>query len=60
MKLRLYNAISEYIEARAEHVREVTASVSLGTYGRGYKDGRDDLMEQVDVVYIGADDEDED
>jgi hypothetical protein len=59
MKLRLYNAIAEYIEARSEHVREVTSSISLGTYARGYKEGQADLMEQVDVVYVGGDEEDD-
>jgi len=59
--MRLYNAIAEYIEARAEHVREVTAGISLGTYARGYKEGQADLMEGAEVVYIGGDDdEDED
>jgi hypothetical protein len=58
--VRLYRAISEYIEARAEHIREVTAGVQLGTYARGYKDGQADLMEGAEVVYIGADEDEDD
>jgi hypothetical protein len=58
--MRLYRAISEYIEARSEHVREVTSSISLGTYARGYKEGQADLMEGAEVVYIGGDEDDED
>lgn len=59
--MRLYRAIAELIEARAEHIREVTAGVQLGTYARGYKDGQADLMEGAEIVYVGADeDEDED
>jgi len=60
MKLRLYNAIAEYIEARSEHVREVTATVSLGTWARGYKEGQADLMEGAEIVYVGGDDEEDD
>jgi hypothetical protein len=58
--MRLYRAIAELIEARAEHIREVTAGVQLGTYARGYKEGQADLMEGAEIVYVGADDEDED
>jgi hypothetical protein len=58
--MRLYRAISEYLEARAEHVREVTASVQLGVWARGYKEGQADLMEGAEVVYIGGDDDDDD
>lgn len=56
--MRLYRAISEYIEARAELLREEAAVLNLGTYARAYQEGRDDLMENVEVVYIdGEDDE---
>lgn len=58
--MRLYRAIAEYIEARAEHVREVTATVSLGTWARGYQEGQADLMEGAEIVYVGGDEEDED
>jgi hypothetical protein len=58
--MRLYRAIAELIEARAEHIREITAGVQLGTYARGYKEGQADLMEGAEIVYVGADDEDED
>jgi hypothetical protein len=42
--MRLYRAISEYIEAKAELVREEAAVVGLGTYSRAYKEGQADLM----------------
>jgi hypothetical protein len=58
--MRILNAIAELIEAKAELIREEAAVVGLGTYSRAYKEGRDDLMEQVEVVYIGADEDDED
>jgi hypothetical protein len=58
--MRLYRAIAELIEARAEHIREVTAGVQLGTYARGYKDGQADLMEGAEIVYVGADEDEDD
>ncbi len=42
--MRLINAIAEYIEARAELVREEAATTGLRTYSRAYKEGQDDLM----------------
>jgi hypothetical protein len=57
--MRLYRAISEYIEARAELLREEASSLHLGKWAAGYKAGQEDLMEGAEVVYIGAD-EDED
>jgi len=59
--MRLYNAIAEYIEARSEHVREITSSISLGTYARGYKEGQADLIEGAEIVYeFASEDDDED
>jgi hypothetical protein len=58
--MKLYTAIVELIEARAEHIREVTASIQLGKYAEGYKDGMKDAMEGVEVVYIGEDGSPED
>lgn len=56
-----WGVLVELIEARAEHIREVTAAIQLGKYAEGYKDGMKDAMEGVEVVYVGADDdEDED
>jgi hypothetical protein len=57
--MRLYRAIAEYIEARSEHIREVTATMHLGTYARAYKDGQADLMEGAEIVYVGADEDDD-
>jgi hypothetical protein len=42
--MRILNAIAEYIEARAELVREEAATTGLRTYSRAYKEGQDDLM----------------
>ena len=42
--MRLINALIELAEAKAELLREEAATVSLGTYARGYKEGQDDLM----------------
>ena len=59
---RLIQAITELLEARAELLREETATLQLGTYARGYQDGADDIKENYgfEVAFIGADDEDED
>jgi hypothetical protein len=57
--VRLINALIELVEAKAELLREEAAMLGLGTYARAYKDGQEDLMENVDVVYIGSDDDDE-
>lgn len=57
--MRLYNALVEMIEARAEHIREVTATIALGKYAEGYKDGMADAMEGVEVVYTTDLDEDD-
>lgn len=58
---RLINAIAELLEAKAELLREESATLGLGTYARAYKDGQADLMENVEVVYVtGDDDDDED
>ena len=58
--MRILNAIAELIEAKAELIREEAAVLGLGTYSRAYKEGRDDLMEQVEVVYVGGDDDEDD
>lgn len=58
---RLINAIAELLEARAELLREESAMLHLGKFAEGYKAGQEDLMENVEVVYVtGEDDEDED
>ena len=58
--MRLYRAISEYIEARAELLREEASTLSLGKWAEGHKAGQEDLMENVEVVYVTGDDDDED
>jgi len=42
--MRLLTALIELLEAKAELLREEAATISLGTYARGYKEGQDDLM----------------
>jgi len=43
--MKLYWALIELLEARAENIREDTATMQLGVYARGYKDGQDDAMD---------------
>ena len=58
---RLIRAVSEYFEARAELIREETATLQLGTYARGYQDGADDIKDNYgfEVAFIGSDDDDD-
>jgi len=58
---RLYNAITELLEAKAEQVREETSTLQLGTYARGYQDGQEDIKETYgfEVAFIGSDEDDE-
>jgi hypothetical protein len=60
--MRLYRAISEFFEARAELLREEAATLQLGVYSRGYKEGQEDIKETYgfEVAFIGTDDDDED
>ena len=55
---RLINAVSELLEAKAELLREEAAMLHLGKYAEGYKAGQEDLMENVEVVYVTGDDDD--
>jgi hypothetical protein len=55
--MRLYRAISEYIEARAELLREEASTMHLGKWAEGYKAGQEDLMENVEVVYVDGDED---
>lgn len=57
--MRLYRAISEYIEARAELLREEASSLHLGKWAAGYKAGQEDLFEGAEVVYVTGDDDDD-
>lgn len=60
--MRLYRAISEFFEARAELLREEAATLQLGVYSRGYQEGQADIKETYgfEVAFIGTDDDDED
>jgi len=42
--MKLYRAIVEYIEAKAELRREEASTAGLGLYARAYKEGQEDLM----------------
>lgn len=39
---RLIQAVIELLEAKAENIREDTATMQLGKYAEGYKDGVED------------------
>jgi hypothetical protein len=60
--MRLLNAITELIEAKAALLREEASTLALGTFARGYEEGRADIMETYgfEVAYIASDDEDDD
>lgn len=57
--MRLYRAIAEYIEARAELLREEAATLNLGTYARAYKEGQQDIFDGAEVVYTSDSDDDD-
>lgn len=59
---RLVTAVAEFFEARAELIREQTASLHLGIYAQAYKDGQEDTKETYgfEVAFIGADDDEDD
>lgn len=58
---RLIRALTELLEARAEYIREDTATLQLGTYAKGYKEGQEDIKETYgfEAAFIG-DEDDED
>lgn len=56
---RLIRALTELLEARAELLREEAATLQLGTYARGYKDGQDDSADFEFVLVDETEDEDE-
>ena len=60
--MRLISAISEFFEARAELLREEAATLQLGVFARGYKEGREDIMETYgfEVAFIGDDESEDD
>ena len=58
----LVQAVTEYFEARAELLREEAATLQLGTYSRGYRDGQERHQRNYgfEVAFIGTDEDDED
>jgi hypothetical protein len=58
--MKLYTALVELLEAKAELLREEAATLQLGKYAEGYRDGQKDIFEGSEVVYVSGDDEDED
>ena len=57
--MKLYRAITEYIEARAELLREEASMLHLGKFAEGYKAGQDDLLEGSELVYVSEDEDDD-
>lgn len=60
--MRLIQALTELLEAKAELLREEAAALQLGTYARGYKDGQEDIKETYgfEVAFIGDDESGDD
>jgi len=58
--MRLYRAVTMYIEARAELLREEAAMLHLGKFAEGYKAGQEDLLEGSELVYVSGDDDEDD
>ena len=58
--MKLYRAITEYIEARAELLREEASMLHLGKFAEGYKAGQEDLLEGSELVYVSGDDDEDD
>ena len=56
--MRLYRALVELLEAKAELLREEAATIDLGTYARGYRDAQDDCHDNFEIVYTDETDED--
>lgn len=56
--MRLYTALVELLEAKAELLREEAATIELGTYARGYRDAQDDCTNGFESVYSDETDED--
>ena len=56
--MRLINALIELLEARAENIREDTATMQLGVYARGYKDAQDDSADFEFVLIDETEEED--
>jgi len=55
--MRLLTALVELLEAKAENIREDTATMQLGVYARGYKDGQDDADDFEFVLIDETEDE---
>jgi hypothetical protein len=53
----LIRAITELLEAKAELLREEAAMLHLGKFAEGYQAGQDDLMQNVEVVYVDGDED---
>lgn len=51
---RLITAVTEWLEAKAELLREEAGGIALGMYARGFKDAREDCMCGCDI-YNDAD-----
>jgi hypothetical protein len=59
--MRLLTSIIELIDAKAALLREEASTLQLGTYVRGYEEGRTDLCDQygLQVAFVGDEDDEE-
>lgn len=59
--MKLIAALTSWLEADAERIRENTRIAEAGTYMRGVMDGREDVMDTfgLEVTYLGSDEDDE-
>lgn len=57
--MRLYRALIELLEARAEYIREDTATLQLGKFAEGYQAGIEDSNDFEFVLVDETEDEDD-
>lgn len=56
--MRLYTALVELIEAKAELLREEAATLQLGKFAEGYRAAQEDCDNGYEIVYTDETDED--
>jgi len=54
---RLIQALTELIEAKAEYIREDTATMQLGKFAEGYQAGVEDSSD-FEIVYVDETEDD--
>jgi hypothetical protein len=55
--MKLYRALIELLEAKAENIREDTATMQLGKFAEGYDAGRADSL-NFEVIYTDETEDD--